>query len=119
MMPKAIHNAVVEGLQKLIALRLKGQPPQETIAATVSVWLETIEAHSHWQDTDTPRVHKAFVTLAATLTDWPSPKQFFDVLPHKPPPPRIPPPPIDPHAQAEALKILSDLTNKFTMRCSK
>ena len=52
------------------------------IEGTAAIWIRAItEGKAYDQDMDTPRIRKAFVTLAATRTTWPAPLHFVECLP--------------------------------------
>ena len=85
---------VASGLQKLLALRLPGTPPEDAIIGTAEVWLEAIDDVSiQWTEhLDRHRVQRAFKTLFRTCDRWPAPKAFLDHLGNRDPPPALPPP---------------------------
>lgn len=114
MMPTTIHNAVIEGLQKLVVLRLRNTPAQEAITAVAAVWIEVLSKHQRWQEADLARVNAAFASLMATATDWPAPRHFLDHLPPKPKPQSIAPPPPSPEQRAQIEQMLKDLTQRYT-----
>lgn len=71
------------GLQKLICLRLKGQPGDDLIEGTLLGWREAIG--NHWnRETDAPRFREAFRTLMRTQSSWPAPADFLVALPPLP-----------------------------------
>ena len=54
-MPDWVCNQMIDGLQKLLVLRLQGAPPADTISALAAVWEEALTPHT-WafvQETDT------------------------------------------------------------------
>ena len=114
-MPNEIYNAIIEGLQKLIALRLRGAPSEAGIVAVAAVWEEALCHAEVWRGEDLPRVRKAFAQLYADCHDWPSPKAFLDRLPPRPPPRQLPRPPVDPAKCAAFAKTLKQLTNMLIM----
>lgn len=82
-LPSNVHNAVIEGLQKLVALRLRGAPPESAIVGTAQVWLEAIEAYGKWSESDEERVRKAFAHLFLEAREWVQPRDFLDRLPDR------------------------------------
>lgn len=51
------------------------------IQGTVMAWSEVLQAGRSWDEArDTPRIRKAFTTMA-TGTRWPTPSDFFSSLP--------------------------------------
>ena len=117
-MPNEIYNAVIEGLQKLIALRLRGAPSEAGIVAVATVWEEALCYAVRWRPDDLPRVRKAFAQLYADSHDWPSPKAFLDRLPPRPPPRQLPRPPVDPAKREAYANTLKQLTNMLQMEKS-
>ena len=45
-MPDWAYNQMIEGLQKLLVLRLQGAPPADTISALAAVWEEALTPHT-------------------------------------------------------------------------
>lgn len=73
---------IATGLQKLHLLSLDRTPAADVIAGTAQAWCEAIEhGRAFDQHLDTKRIRAAFVTLAANVDRWPSPRQFLDALP--------------------------------------
>lgn len=113
-MPREIYNALIEGLQKLLVLRLRGAPAADSVVAVAAIWEEALCHSEGWRVEDLPRMRKAFAQLYADCREWPSPRNFLERLPPRPPPPALPNPPISPERRAALRKILSDLTLKLT-----
>ena len=87
---------IASGLQKLLALRLVGTPPEDAIVGTAEVWLEAMtRCGIQWERSlDQMRVQRAFQALFRLCDRWPAPKQFLDVLGNRDPPKALPEPPI-------------------------
>lgn len=47
----------------------------------VMAWCETIRAGRAFSEADAPRFRRAFQVLANTMTSWPAPVHFLNVLP--------------------------------------
>lgn len=109
-MPNDIYNAIIEGLQKLVALRLRGAPSEAGIVAVAAVWEEALCHAVRWESADLPRVRHAFARCYAELNDWPSPRMFLERLPPRPEPPALPQPPINPAKRAAFRATLRELT---------
>lgn len=92
---------IASGLQKLLALRLMGTPPEDAIVGTAEVWLEAMEhCGVQWvEHLDRERVRRAFQTLFRICDRWPAPKLFLDNLGNRDPPKALPTPPITPEAR--------------------
>jgi len=83
-----LRVAIISGLQKLLALRLIGTPPEDAIVGTATVWLEAMEnAPIRWHEQlDQARVQRAFKTLFRICDHWPAPRLFLDNLGNRDPP---------------------------------
>lgn len=77
-----LKNAVVSGVQLMIALSLDGSPGHETVGLTAMAWVEIVKS---WNLKNTPedsqRVSAAFKALASQVTRWPAPAQLKPYLP--------------------------------------
>ncbi|MRD73307.1 hypothetical protein HCX48_00425 [Rhodocyclus tenuis] len=96
MVAEWLRVEIVTGLQKLLALRLIGTPPEDAIVGTAEVWLEAVEhCGVQWSETlDRERVRRSFRTLYRICDRWPAPKVFLDNLGNRDPPKALPEPPI-------------------------
>lgn len=96
-----LRSEIASGLQKLLALRLMGTPPEDAIVGTAEVWLEAMERCGiQWvEHLDRVRVRRAFQTLFRICDRWPAPKLFLDNLGNRDPPKALPEPPITPEAR--------------------
>lgn len=81
--PNWLRNAVVDGLQGLLVLRLKGAPANDTAKAVAGAWVTVLANRPiAWDEKlDTPRIRQAFMQLAGTCEYWPSPATFLAALP--------------------------------------
>ncbi|BCB28422.1 hypothetical protein SKTS_33080 [Sulfurimicrobium lacus] len=93
---------IASGLQKLLALRLIGTPPEDAIVGTAEVWLEAMAHCSiQWSEQlDSQRVRRSFQTLFRICDRWPAPKAFLDNLGARDPPKALPAPRITPEERA-------------------
>lgn len=82
-MPVELQKAIADGLSGMIVLRLRGSPAAEAVEPLAKVWIAAITSRPiAWDvDQDLPRIHKAFVELAATIDRWPAPADFLASLP--------------------------------------
>lgn len=80
--PQWLQDAVLTGLQALLALRLKGSPSMDRLPATASVWITAIQSRPiGWNEKqDLWRIQRAFVDLASSTETWPAPKALLDRL---------------------------------------
>ncbi len=112
---------IASGLQKLLALRLMGTPPEDAIVGTAEVWLEAMEhCGVQWAEhLDRERVRRAFQTLFRICDRWPAPKLFLDNLGNRDPPKSLPAPPITPEARernrAKLREIMESLAKSKRM----
>ncbi|GAA4650819.1 hypothetical protein GCM10023116_31020 [Kistimonas scapharcae] len=76
------QDLVVDGVQGLIVLSLPRTPAMEIIDATVLQWVEVLWAApvdwSHNQDAK--RMRDAFTRLKYSATEWPTPRQYLELL---------------------------------------
>lgn len=77
-----IHDAILDGLSRLLCLGMDRTPAADMIAGTAAAWVEAITTGRSFDEArDRPRFRAAFVTLAQTREMWPQPKHFLDALP--------------------------------------
>lgn len=89
-----LKSEIIEGLQKLLVLRLKNSPASDTITATAMVWYESVISRPiAWNEQlDRKRIKTAFSELCATVDIFPAPAQFLRVLPPREQALCLPPP---------------------------
>lgn len=116
-----LRAEIASGLQKLLALRLIGTPPEDAIVGTAEVWLEAIEyCGIQWvEQVDLERVRRAFLALFASCDRWPAPKLFLANLGNRDPPRALPEPPISPAVRernrARLRELIDDLAKHQKM----
>jgi hypothetical protein len=81
--PDWLRESVLKGLQALLVLRLPGAPANDTTPALANAWIAIL---SHlprtWeQERDQPRLSRAFLTIATSAKQWPTPSQFIACIP--------------------------------------
>jgi hypothetical protein len=113
-----IRAEVVDGLKRLVALSLPGQPPAETIALTAAAWVEALEAAPiAWdEELDTPRLRVAFKLLMRECDRWPQPVHLLRALPPRPQRKKLPPPAMSEEQKETARSILRELAQKLKSR---
>lgn len=81
--PAWLCRLILEGVQRMLGLRLPGSPAADMVQTTANLWIEAItNLNRVWiEERDTDRIRKAFRTLAATMDRWPAPKHFLEALP--------------------------------------
>ena len=112
---------IATGFQKLLCLSLDRTPAGEVIPGTAQAWFEALTFGREWdRQRDTPRIRRAFVTLAQTQRMWPAPRDFIEALPPAPAPKLIARGMGDPEVAAKALgeigEILAQPTNGVASR---
>jgi hypothetical protein len=109
-----LQAEIIEGIQKLMALRLRNTPSSDTLKATAVVWFDVFNSRPiTWnQDLDTKRIKKGFTDLCATSDYWPSPSDFFRVLPSRPQALMLPDNSNKSYS-LETKKMVDDLLNKM------
>jgi hypothetical protein len=92
--PQWLENAVIDGLQALLLLRLDRAPAADTINAVVDVWLHALmAANTTWiSHLDAARVKAGFETLLRTCQHWPAPRALLDAMPARVMPTALPAP---------------------------
>ena len=82
-MPDWAYNQMIEGLQKLLVLRLQGSPPADAAAAVAAVWEEALTPVTwSWQpETDGERLPTAFRRLIRQAEKWVQPAQLVKQIP--------------------------------------
>ena len=87
-MPDWAYNQMIDGLQKLLVLRLQGAPPADTVQAVAEVWCEALTPHT-WafvQEMDAARLPTAFRQLIQQAERWVQPAQLIKLIPPRPEP---------------------------------
>ena len=113
-LPRSIHNAVIDGVQRLYVLRLDGAPADDTLPLTTQVWLDALAWRRQWAEDDLPRLQQAFVALTATARRWPQPATLLELLPPRPAPLALPAPQKTAAERAADANWLEGLLNKLT-----
>lgn len=76
---------ILNGLEKLYAVRLKYAPAADQLQNCAQGWMEVALENISRPDPveDTARIREAFRTLRASCTEWPAPAQFLAALPER------------------------------------
>lgn len=119
--PFWFRNAVGNGLQRLITLRLPRTPALEgdIMLALSKAWVEALwNAPVGWDESlDADRLERGFVRLSAHALEWPAPRQLLDCLPRRKQPMSLPSPPKDPRVVSQgrrkARTVVDDLMKKL------
>lgn len=109
-----LEDVLIDGLQMLLALRLRDAPPADTITVTLDVWLLVFRSRPmRWDSATSPdRLRQAFLNVAAKAERWPMPVHVLAEYPAPPPPPALPPP--DSKMPAAVRGQIAELRQQFT-----
>ena len=82
-MPDWAYNQMIDGLQKLLVLRLQGSPPADTISALAAVWEEALTpiTWARQPETDGERLPSALRQLIRQAEKWTQPAQLIKQIP--------------------------------------
>ncbi len=82
-MPEWAYNQMIDGLQRLLVLRLSGAPPADTVTALAAVWEEALTPYTWYYDkgTDGRRLPQAFAAVVQTAEKWVQPAHVIAALP--------------------------------------
>jgi hypothetical protein len=80
-----LDDAVLEGLQRLLTLRLKDSPALDTIELLADTWIWVFKSQPvQWDERlDAGRIRRAFLLCAGKLESWPAPKTVLSHLPSR------------------------------------
>ena len=83
MTPTWLHNELLDGLSKLLCLRLDNGPAEDMIEGTAAVWGIALSAGKAWDEhRDRWRVREGFdLLIGSGLARWPQPAKLMEVLP--------------------------------------
>ena len=106
-----LNEAVLTGLQRLLALRLVGSPPADAIELTASVWIDAIDRYPiAWNEQlDGWRINAGFDQLVLQSERWPTEKNIKDCRPKRIPPPPLTKPTMTKQMQKEGKKKLQKI----------
>lgn len=78
-----LRSAVIEGLQRLLVLRLPNSPAADTIVAVAEVWISAFQNQPiTWNfELDALRISKAFLRATAECVQWPAPANVLILMP--------------------------------------
>lgn len=98
------RNTIIEGLQWLTALSLRGAPAPDVLTATTEAWVQTLwGAHPAWDEQrDGWRIVEAFKVVRATTEFWPAPVVVLRAMPPVPEVKALPPPKVKPAPDRKA-----------------
>lgn len=77
-----LKREIAQGFMMLAALNLKGRPASADLTAVAKLWHGILGSRIWQPERDTARIKAAFLTIAATSSEWPNPS---DLIRHLPP----------------------------------
>ena len=109
-----LQDVLIDGLQMLLALRLRDAPPADTITVTLDAWLLVFRSRPmRWDKATSPqRLRQAFLNVAAKAERWPTPAQVLGEYPTPPRAPQLPPP--DSNMPEHIREQIAQLKRQFT-----
>jgi hypothetical protein len=115
-----LRNEIIEGIQRLTALRLRNCPGTDLLPGTVEVWFDVISSRPvTWdQRLDSERIKTAFRELCATIDHWPTPADLIRVMPPRKPALMLTYQEKTQHTP-ETKKMLDDLIKKLTKNANQ
>ncbi len=80
-----LDNLILEGIQRLLILRLKDSPALDTIELLADTWIQVFKNQPiDWDESqDSKRIRQAFLSCMGKLESWPSPKTILLFLPNR------------------------------------
>jgi len=80
-----LRDAVIDGLQRLLVLRLQNSPAEDTLEAVAEIWIEVfLSQRIIWvEKLDQVRIAKAFLKATATFERWEAPAKVLQLLPKR------------------------------------
>lgn len=77
-----LKQVIASGVSMLMLLRLRNAPPEDAIKGTLQAWLKTLTHKRKWEENlDRKRFEEAFLNLAQSCDQFPTPKQLLDAMP--------------------------------------
>lgn len=74
---------IIEGIQRLLILRLKNAPALDTVELFVDTWITVFKNQPiDWHEAlDRPRIRAAFLSCMGNTEEFPAPKKVLQYLP--------------------------------------
>jgi hypothetical protein len=81
-----LDNVIIEGIQRLVLLRLKYSPALDTLEPVVDVWVDAFKSQPiKWdEELDAARIRQAFLKCSGMLDEFPAPRTVLQYLPSRP-----------------------------------
>jgi hypothetical protein len=111
-----LRREVVEGLQALVALRLRGAPAADMVVLTAEIWEQAFEqrlGRHAIEAVDAPRIREAFRFQFPRLREWPAPADILESMPPRPPRPALPEPKVTEEQHRENVKRVKAMVGEL------
>ncbi len=108
-----LQDALIDGLQLLVSLRLRDAPAPDSITVTLDAWLLVFRSRPmRWDEPTAPRrLRQAFLDVAATAERWPLPAHVLREFKPPPPPPALPAP--ESRQPAQVRELMKELRQQL------
>ena len=122
--PEWLSTRIAEGIQLLLALRLKRAPfagNSQDVFAVCEAWLIVLSNHPvRWDEQlDGWRIETTFQRLAASVTEWPTPAEFLRLMPDRHQKKLPHNPPIDEMARKKGRENLQNILMRLKGKSSQ
>jgi hypothetical protein len=104
-----VRQAVGDGLEALIALRLKNAPAEDTMEYIADIWLRAFRQRVFIRETDEPRIRAAFDRIFGRIREWPAPLDVIELMPPRPERLKLPPPKVSAEEHAENVSRVKEM----------
>ena len=113
--PAWLGEIVKYHMERMRLLSLDGAPLGAAMGEVTLIWAETIAGRNIlWdRELDSPRLHQAFMELAANCDRWPTPNMLMQQLPKRPEPKKLPEPPISEEQRQANQQRIAELVASF------
>ena len=112
-----LKREVVEGLQALIALRLKGAPAADMVVLTAEIWQRAFERRLGKyaiEEVDASRIREGFMAQFPKLREWPAPADVIESMPPRPPRAALPEPQVTQEQHQENVRRVKTMLAELT-----
>ncbi|MGX2948558.1 hypothetical protein [Frederiksenia canicola] len=77
-----LKQAIASGVSMLVLLRIRNSPPEDAIKGTLQAWYRVLTHNHRWDEKlDRVRFEAAFLNLAQSCDQFPTPKQLLEAMP--------------------------------------
>jgi hypothetical protein len=108
-----IRKEVGDGLEALLALRLKNTPAEDMIELTADIWERAFRQRVHTKAIDVPRIREAFNRIFPKIREWPAPLDVIELMPPRPEQKKLPAPKLSDEEHAASVAKLKEMFAKL------